>query len=179
MLLSTRLKRLLHADTHALIKGLENPHALLESAIMSMENIIDDTQKSLIEKQNLFATNRELLEKLNAQLDKTDEALSICLSQDDESLARHTIRRKLILEQEIIKLNDHKEVLLKEINTLQNALQENQEKLDEIKLRAANLDLGSDERSAPSSNSNQPLIREEDISIRLLQEKHKRGLSHE
>ncbi|MGE3850042.1 MAG: PspA/IM30 family protein, partial [Gammaproteobacteria bacterium] len=95
MTLLTRLGRLLRADLHTVIDGLEEPAAALREALRDMRHALArgaDEEARLVREAERLA---QALEVARTQAVRAAEDLTLCLDADAGDVARTAMRRRL------------------------------------------------------------------------------------
>ncbi|KPK40267.1 MAG: hypothetical protein AMJ69_03010 [Gammaproteobacteria bacterium SG8_47] len=178
MALITRVSRLFRADVHAVLDRIEEPDVLLRQAVREMEESLtgDAHRLKLLEHEHSQLNSR--ISDLDQALREVEEELDVCFAADQDKLARTLVRRKLEA-QRLRKLTVQKhETLRQTIETLRAQLHDNRARLDNMRQKA---DLLSEERATgtpePRWESPPVCVRDEDIEVAFLREKHKRTQS--
>lgn len=132
MTLFYKLKRLVKADAHALVEGLEEPRWILDQLVRDMEAELENTTLILNEKrQGLHvktthaASNREFLKK-------TERDADLAFEEKREDLAKAMIKRLIICERQSLVLQDEIKTMQQEVEECEKALTEKHKLLDEI-----------------------------------------------
>lgn len=95
MALIARVSRLLKADLHAVLDGLEEPVSLLRQSIREMEDALAarESEVKSLRAERLHLDKRALDgEASTAELDRE---LDLCFAERNDDLARKLVRRKL------------------------------------------------------------------------------------
>jgi phage shock protein A len=100
MAISTRIKRLFHADANAILDVIEEPDAILKQAIREMQENLDWKRGRLARNEKNLETLKTNKLHLSEQIAKLEEDLKLCLKEGSEDLTRKTIGRKLSLEKQ-------------------------------------------------------------------------------
>jgi len=176
MAILTRLKQMVKADAHAVLDNIEEPKALLKQSIREMESLIHEAETEVKQLALEQETTANSLKSLINQSDEIKNELELCLSENQDELARHVVKQKLNNEH-LIKSNRALISSLKEtIAGKQNTLEQNKSKLTTLRHKASTQD-------KPHSTLNDDnistllQISDEDIELELLKEKNKRGNS--
>lgn len=178
MSLLSRLSRLFQADFHAVLDRIEEPETLLRQAVREMqEELARDGQRVKV----LEAEHDEILARqtrLEQSLDELEAQLDICLESGQDDLARALIKRKLHAQRLLGLLQGKRETLEKNLAGLRARLREHTAQLESIRQKA---ELLAEEDSADSPQDHWTTpdlpIRDADVEVALLREKHKRSRS--
>ena len=111
MAISTRIKRLFHADVNAILDAIEEPDVILKQAIREMQENLDWKRGRLARSEKNLKTLKTHELHLGEQIAKVEEDLKLCLNEGSEELARKTIGRKLSFEK-------HSKVVARRISIL-------------------------------------------------------------
>ncbi|HUV12657.1 MAG TPA: PspA/IM30 family protein [Acidobacteriota bacterium] len=111
MAISTRIKRLFHADVNAILDVIEEPDAILKQAIREMQENLDWKRGRLARNEKNLETLKANKLHLSEQIAEVEEDLKLCLKEGSEELARKTIARKLSFEK-------HSKVVARRISNL-------------------------------------------------------------
>ncbi len=111
MAISTRIKRLFHADVNAILDVIEEPDVILKQAIREMQENLDWKRGRLARSEKTLETLRTHELHLKEQIAEVEEDLKLCLKEGSEELARKTIGRKLSFEK-------HSKVVARRISNL-------------------------------------------------------------
>lgn len=178
MALIRRISRLFQADLHAVLDHLEEPDLLLQQTIREMEQILtedDQRLKLMLHEQQILETREQEIRK---SLSNYASELDLCFDNDQEKLAKETIRRKLQAESILQALSTRHDRVNKECAELRLKIEQNRSQLETVRHKA---ELLSIERLRQNADDNWPgaeiQILERDVELQLLREKQKRGLS--
>ncbi|MBU1917024.1 PspA/IM30 family protein, partial [bacterium] len=96
MTLIYRIKRLIKADAHALVDGLEEPKWILNQAIRDMETELQN-QKSLFEDyKNKAEQLHKKIESLSMCLAQNEKDIDLAIDEKREDIAKHLIKKGFI-----------------------------------------------------------------------------------
>ena len=101
MAIANRIRRLFHADVHAVLDIIEEPEAILKQAIREMQEALDLKRARLAREHRHLSSLKAAEAYSNQQLAKVQEDVKLCLKEGSEDLARKTIGRKLALEKHL------------------------------------------------------------------------------
>lgn len=176
MALIKRFSRLFHADMHAVLDRLEEPDVLLKHAIREMEEWLETEQqrfkRSSMEQQQLHTRQTELEHSLATW----EQELDLCFNAGKIDLARALVKRKLEGQQLQKQLTQKRASLQTRLETLQIQLNENRERLEEMKQKAALLCTNE----ADSAEANERIyphftISADDVEVAFLREQQQRN----
>lgn len=182
MALLNRLSRLVHADVHAVLDNLEEPHILLKQSIREMEISIQQAQQKVDRLDTKIENSKLELSQVTGRLMSYQTELDTCFEADNEILAKAILRKKLESErmQEVLK-NQLEQALLDQTRQSQ-WLEESTEQLESLRKKASLLT--KDINSAKQANSvfgdqaHAPgyrwTVSKDEVEIAFLQEKAKR-----
>ena len=111
MAISTRIKRLIHADVNAVLDVIEEPDVILKQAIREMQENLDWKRGRLARNERNLETLKSHEVHLGEQIAKAEDDLRLCLKEGSEDLAHKTIGRKLSFEK-------HRKVVKRRISNL-------------------------------------------------------------
>lgn len=134
--LSARVKRLLTANVHSLIGSLEEraPQALLEQYLREFDEVIDQTRVELGQYEAAKHQATRAIARLNNDIERLTDQISIALEQDDETAARAGAEKQLDLESQIDKLNGGLQDSISRANATEGDLLELRVKREEMEL---------------------------------------------
>ncbi|MBD8527810.1 PspA/IM30 family protein [Pseudomarimonas arenosa] len=174
MALITRLSRWFRADLNAVLDRLEEPDLVLREAIREMEEALSNQQQA---HQALLAEIEQLSErsrKLCLSADAISEQLDLCFLSENEALAKQLLRRRLeqqrladTCEQRAADTTRQAEVLNKEIQRMQEQLQDQRSKAEAFGVQAQNGDAGCDQQR----------VTDADVELAFLAERRARSAS--
>lgn len=175
MTLLSRISRLFRADFHALLDSLEEPEVLLRQALREMEEQLCGDEQC----EKRWEAGLERLNGLRNDLQKNlvDLAaeLDLCFTADREPLARNLIKRRLQAERGSERLSQQIAALEKSLKDLRGRLQDQRERLDALRQKAALFD---EAQVSPHSLGDGPItlpaVSDDEIEIALLREKQRR-----
>ena len=100
MTLIQRMTRLLKADLHGLLDGLEDPEEVVKQTIRDMEEAMQHKEQTL-------AALHAMLQRLTAEEQEVgraareiDHHIDLCFEAGNEALARHFVRKRLETERQ-------------------------------------------------------------------------------
>lgn len=174
MAIAARITRLFTADMHAVLDRLEEPEALLRQAIREMEMLLAEDTRRLraleLECEQLARRRGEI----ESALAGIAEELDLCFAAGNEALARRCLRRRLEGER-LLKLQAQRtQQLAGQITQLSAQLEQQRERLDGLRQKAALFDVplaGCDERAFASDEA---CVSEADVDLAWLREQQSR-----
>jgi phage shock protein A len=176
MTLMTRIARLFRADLHAVLDRIEEPDALLRQALREMEDDLgrdEQRLRSLRSEQAQLAAREDESRRTLAAL---EEELDLCFVAGKPDLARALIRRKLELERTAKIMAKKREALEAGRVDLTSRIEENRERLDQIRQKAEVLAEGILDRPTEAHRTcPDSVIRDEDVEVAFLREQRKRS----
>lgn len=177
MTLLTRITRLVRADLHAMLDGIEEPELVLEQSIREMQEAIDADARALAHGQQQDRTLAERQDELARLLDENQSQLDVCLDEEQDDLARGLLRKRLELERLTKILEQRRKDLRGQIDTHQERLSARRARLDALKARAETL-MPANTGDEPSTTTTPDLrIDEADVEVALLNQKRARRAS--
>jgi phage shock protein A len=177
MALITRISRLLRADLHAVLDRLEAPELVLAQAIREMEQALDLERRRLRRLDRELQRLRERESEQERLLEQSGLALDDCLAAEREDLARPVIRRRLETERRFEALRTRRRETETERARCAPLLAERESRLADLRARAAIQDAESEPDPTdfdPIWTGADPLIRDAEVEVALLQAKRRR-----
>ena len=95
MTLITRITRLVKADLHGILDGLEEPEEVIKQAIRDMEEDIAAQERRLEELRAILQRLEREAQETTATLQEIASQVDICFAAENEPLARNLIRKRL------------------------------------------------------------------------------------
>jgi phage shock protein A len=132
MSLLHRIARLFKADMHGILDALEEPDIMLKQAVREMSEEIEHAEaqsKTLARQIDRTAAKKQ---ELSALLAEVGEQLDFCFAENNESLAKALLRKRLETQQTLQLLDKRRQALLQEKAVLETELAERQDKLKSI-----------------------------------------------
>ncbi|MGO4575716.1 PspA/IM30 family protein [Cupriavidus sp. 2TAF22] len=105
--LGNRVKRLLTANVHALVSSLESrtPQAVLEQYLREFDEVIAQARIGLGQHEAAKHQAAKAIARVNNEIEKLDEQVSVALDRGDEAAARAGTSRQIDLEDQLGTLN--------------------------------------------------------------------------
>ncbi len=179
MSIVNRLKQMVRADANAVLDNIEDPESLLKQSLRDMSQSLSEQEKYLAKLEHQKTVLLKDIDQQESSLVDIQHELELCLDEQNESLARHVVKRKLqasrILQQmqlrldQLIACQKIKQAEFAERKMTFEAL----EQQAKVVAAAANDSSSFNHDPAQSPFS----VSEEDIDIALLKEKQMRGAS--
>jgi phage shock protein A len=175
MTIMKRLVRLMKADIHAVLDWVEDPEAVVAQAIRDMEEEIQSEQARLValrSKRNEWGAREGVKGK---ELERVREELGFCLQVKNEELGKHTVRRRLELEQELREVKRIGMALATEEEETGRRIAEYAAKLKEIEEQAER-QKNVEGPAAPSSSAGG--ITSEEVELAFMKAKQEWEVAH-
>jgi len=177
MVLINRITRLFHADVHAVLDRIEEPEALLKQSIREMESALDQDKVLLKRHERECTIIKERMSESSRSREQLKSELDICFNNNNEILARRTIKRKLELLRYNNLLTTKYDTSKKLISDIEKRINENQNKLTTVIQKLEMLSINTEKNTVDDSYSPDININEDDIEIEFLREKQTRASS--
>ncbi len=105
--LGNRVKRLLTANVHALVSSLESrtPQAVLEQYLREFDEVIAQARVGLGQHEAAKHQAAKAIARLNNEIERLDEQVTIALNHGDDDAARAGTERQIDLEDQLGTLN--------------------------------------------------------------------------
>ncbi len=132
----TRVSRLFKADIHGILDNLEQPEIILQQSVRDMQNEIDKAEVTISELDKQLGKREQQHQSLNTQIKELQDQLQFCLRENNESLAKSVIRKKLQtnlslkeLSRQLANITEAKKTKIGETNERKEKLQTIRDKL--------------------------------------------------
>jgi phage shock protein A len=139
-----RLSRVVRANLNDMIENAENPEAVLEQAIINMQEDLIQLRQAVARAIATQQRTEQQYNKNQAETDNWQNRAALALSKGDESLAREALTRKKAVAEAAAKLESQLEqqtvqveALKKNLIALESKISEAKTKKDMLKSRAA------------------------------------------
>lgn len=176
MPLIKRLSRAFTADLHAVLDSIEEPSALLNQAIREMEEALLSEQKNLVQQEWLQQQQHNTETENRDKLQRIDEEIEISFANQQDSLARKAIKRKLLLQQSMESLQRQQLNTKLAIQQNQQRLQDYQEKLESMKQKqAAFVGLSKEFERGETWATSEYSVSDDEVEIAFLKEQQMRA----
>jgi phage shock protein A len=162
MALITRLSRLFHADINAVLDQIEEPELLLKQAIREMAENLEQQQ------------NNKQQQEITQTVSGLDQQISLCFDNNQETLTKKLIRRKLESQYCLSQLTKNGLSLEQRCTELKVLLEQDQDQLNSMQQKAAIFHSHATNSTADSTpNMHSFSVHEEDVDVAFLDEKQK------
>ena len=175
MALITRVSRLFKADFHAVLDRIEEPDVLLKHAVREMEEDLARDEQRMKWLRHEAGQLNQRSDEISQVLARIEEELDVCFAADKQDLAKTTIKRKLENDRRQKLLHTQQQVNEKEIQLLDERLQENRQQLEQFRQKAEVLT--EDQYAAVPPDYAEPGVQDEDVEIAFLREVQRRETS--
>ncbi len=139
MTLLYRIKRLVKADAHALVEGLEEPKWILAQAIRDMEEELEKQGAALEEKKEKWEKIHKSMEQIGADIASKESDIDLAIDEKREDIAKHLIKANIINRKSLETLADQKNVLSKDLERLEKEVKEKQKAYSDVCARSQNI----------------------------------------
>ena len=180
MSIVTRISRLFKADMHGILDAMEEPEVILRQAVREME---EEIEKSEVHGKKLDR-EKERLEKAQqvyaVKLQELEREIGFCFGENNETLAKSMIRKKLEVDQWLQEISDRLRCVIDEKALNSEELDEHKDKLNSV---IDKLELFADRYSndwtdsfdSPRDTVRRKSISQEDVELEFLHEKQRRS----
>jgi phage shock protein A len=162
MTLIYRIKRLIKADAHALVDGLEEPKWILNQAIRDMEAALEKKRSCIEQKINQNEQLLKKIENINLHFNKNENDIDLAIDERREDIAKHLIKKNIIFKKNMSIISDQKEQLSSELDRLEEDLKVKEKAYDEITARAEHVVF---EKNEPDVFGETKAILDKEISL--------------
>ena len=173
MSILTRISRLFKADIHGILDNLEQPEIILQQSVRDMQSEINKAEMTISELEKQQDKLEQKHQNLSTSIEELQEQLQFCLRENNESLAKSVIRKKLQadislkeLSRQLANISDAKKLTIEETG-------ERKEKLQAIRDKLAIFTEKIEFNECPSSTSLNNSITQDDIELAFLYEKQR------
>lgn len=167
----TRISRLFKADIHGILDSLEQPEIILQQSVRDMQNEIDKAEIAIADLDKQQTQMEQKNHRLSAVIKELQEQLQFCLHENNESLAKSVIRKKLQAELSVKELSS----LMANINHVKkiqiSTTEERKEKLQAIRDKLALFTEQNEFNERPPATEQPCHITQDDIELAFLYEK--------
>lgn len=171
MSILTRISRLFKADIHGILDNLEQPEIILQQSIRDMQNEVDKAEIIISELDMQQAKFEQKHQSLKIALKELHSQLQFCLQENNESLSKSVIRKKLQVDSSLKELAGQLANILEEKKLKTSETEERKERLQVIRDKLA---LFTEKTSFNESTLAADLnsgITQDDIELAFLYEK--------
>ena len=95
MTLITRITRLVKADLHGILDGLEEPEEVIKQAIRDMEEDIATQERRREELHAVLQRLEREAQEMTAAMQEIEPQIGTCFAAENEPLAKNLIRKRL------------------------------------------------------------------------------------
>ena len=167
----TRISRLFKADIHGILDNLEEPEIILKQAIREMQNEIDKATASV----SIMTREQEYLQQkqknLSDHIQNLQQQLHFSLSENNETLSKSVIRKKLQAELSLKELSRQLNFINEEKNLITTETDERKEKLQLIRDKLVLFSEQTELNEASPAIDLETSITQDDIELAFLYEK--------
>jgi len=132
MTLIYRIKRLVKADAHAIVEGLEDPKWILAQSIRDMELELEKQSILISDKSERLERLRKQFQNSKSIVEHADKDIELAMEEKREDIAKTLIRKIIINKKNMDILKEQEEILQKEILVEGKELTEKKQAYDEI-----------------------------------------------
>jgi len=178
MALISRFSRLFRADLNAVLDKIEEPVVLLKQAVREMEEEVAADERNFKILQHELTQIPHLEQEVEASLKSLQDEIQLCLNDDNESLARSVIKRKLENQLRLKRLQQKTKDIKREVAVIDERVSSNKTRLAGMQQKLEILEEeSSNELAGQRSYDIDVPISNDDIEVALLKEKQARSTS--
>ena len=167
----TRVSRLFKADIHGILDNLEQPEIILQQSVRDMQNEIDQDEL-IISGQDKQQDNLEQKHQcLEEKIKELQEQLQLCFSENNETLGKSVIRKKLQAEDSLKEISRQLANISEEKKLNIRETDERKEKLQAIRDKLALFTEKTELNESSLSSDLDSRITQDDIELAFLYEK--------
>ena len=167
----TRVLRLFKADMHGILDSLEQPEIILQQSVRDMQSEIDRAEITISGLNKQQAELEKKHQSLHTHIEELQEQLKFCLHENNDSLGKSVIRKKLQANLSLKELCRHIANITEEKKLKISETEERKEKLqvirDKLAIFTEQTELNVDSQSTDLHCS----ITQDDIELAFLYEK--------
>jgi len=167
----TRLTTLFNADINAVIDRIEEPTLLLKQAVREMRSELQQQQQSLAQQQAHYSQLQQRHKQIQQNIDKTNAEIALCFDNNNASLVKTLLRRRLESQQLSTHLIQQQNQVLHSIEQQKVTLNENTQKLEYMQQQMDVLSQKNHHKVQTTPLFCNTAITNEDIEIAYLKEK--------
>lgn len=179
MTLIQRLARLLKADLHGILDGLEDPEEVVKQTIRDMEEAITAKEQTLAALHTALQRLATEVQEIERRAQEIEQRLELCFQEGNDTLARTFIRKRLETTQQARRVARALEESQARRVALEHTIAEQRAQLATVvqQLRSfAEARQRQTGMAAPFIPGCQDgTIAEDEIEVAFLQEKHRRA----
>lgn len=172
MSILNRISRLFKADLHGILDNLEEPEMILKQAIRDMQQEIDRDETTLSTLKRQQDRLHQKRQQQSQWVTELQQQLKFCLDEDNETLAKSVIRKKLQAELSVKELSRQLKNVAETMDKKTSETEERQEKLQAVRDK---LDLFSEPRHDENIVTNETgmTVSQDDVELAYLYEKQR------
>ena len=171
MTILTRISRLFKADIHGILDSLEAPENILKQAVRDMQAEIDKDTQAVVKLSKQHEHLQKHQQSLAAQIQELQQQLHLCLSENNEALAKSVIRKKLQAEGSLKEISGQLTSTSAAKNLKISETDERKEQLQSIRDKLALFSEPSGGSETQQVSESGSTITKDDIEIAYLYEK--------
>ena len=173
MTLLTRISRLFKADIHGILDSLEEPEMILKQAIRDMQDEIDKATAEISALNQQQERLQQKIQILARHIQEVQQHLQLCFSENNETLAKSVIRKRLQAEYSLKELSRQFKNVCEEKDHKIAETEERKEKLQAIRDKLALFTEQCEfDDNAPLREANNT-VSQDDIELAFLYEKRR------
>jgi phage shock protein A len=179
MTLIQRMTRLLKADLHGLLDGLEDPEEVVKQTIRDMQEAIEYKEQTLTA---LHATLQRLTaeeQEVGRAAREIDHHIDLCFEAGNEALARNFVRKRLETERQARDVTRAMEETQARRVALEHTMAEQREQLAAV-VQQLNRYMATRQRQASTTSTFTPgsssaVLTDDEVEVAFLDEKRRRA----
>jgi phage shock protein A len=179
MTLIQRLARLLKADLHGILDGLEDPEEVVKQTIRDMEEALTTKEHTLAALHTALQRLATEAQEIERRVQEIEQRLELCFQEGNDTLARTFIRQRLQTTQQARRVARALEESQARRVALEHTMAEQRAQLAAIVQQLHSFAAARQRQTgmaAPCIPGGQDAaITEDDIEVAFLQEKHRRA----
>ena len=135
MAIFQRISDIIKANINDLLDKAEDPEKMVKQIILEMEGQIDSATQGLGQAMAGQKTAKKQLDAARAEVESWENKAKAALAAGNEDLARTALRRKVTLQDSLVKFEAQYEQISNQVATLEGQLKEMKAKLEEARAR--------------------------------------------
>ncbi|EKD51632.1 MAG: hypothetical protein ACD_62C00213G0002 [uncultured bacterium] len=132
MTLLYRIKRLVKANAHGFVDGLEEHQWIVNQAIRDMESELEKQTTFLSEQKQVRIALEQRVQNDDNELSQIEKDIDLALAEKRDDIAKHFIKKSLVGKKRAHTLSAELTSLKAEIGTLEKDLAQKQQAFDDI-----------------------------------------------
>lgn len=175
MTLLRRLTRLLKADIHGILDGLEEPEEVLKQTVRDMEEALEHKEQALATLANRLQRLRVEEQALGQTAEEIEQQIDLCFEAGNDTLARNFIRKRLVTQRQTRQMRRAIEETHSRQETLAQTIAEQRQQLAAI-VQQLNLYTAT-HQSSPTATPGQGDvgISDDEVEVAFLDEQRRRA----